>query len=264
MLCRTPKKCRYKWLFALPRARKTFVNSFLLLSAACTELCSGRGSIGYGRSSRTRAHERRVSDFDWTILLLCHREGSRWVLPLKIHRSDYVASPCACCDCRDGWYTCVMSSRGSTWNARPPIKLMNVCDMKLADEDGSLFRNMMTKQRASSWRNVHGSIAWPARSCFNLCIWTREKPNWYHWWDANTLAPSSTSRGFFQEVITVTKKIENAVQSVIEFCFQSLVIEDVGHDALWLTCWTRLVWSARDELLGDCCDEFFIERIFCR
>ena len=34
--------------------------------------------------------------------------------------------------------------------ARSPVELANVCDMKLTDEDGTLFRNMMIKQRAPS------------------------------------------------------------------------------------------------------------------
>ena len=46
-----------------------------------------------------------------------------------------------------------------------------------------------------------------------------------------------TSRSFFfSTVITVAKKFENTVQPVIEFCFQSRAIEDVGHDAFWLAC----------------------------
>ena len=47
--------------------------------------------------------------------------------------------------------------------------------------------------------------------------------------------PVDTSKFFFfRKIITVTKKIENAQQPIIEFCLQSNAIEDAGHEALWL------------------------------
>ena len=111
---------------------------------------------------------------------------------------------------------------------------------------------------------------WPARSCFNLCFQTREKPNFHLEFCLRDVTDGRRSpwklpvgglEEIFLEVITVAKKIESTTQPVIWLGFHSSAIEDVRYDALWLALLDevrQLEANAPNRLVTDC--DGFIER----
>ena len=103
--------------------------------------------------------------------------------------------------------------------ARPPVKLMDVCDMKLTDEVGLLSRYMVTRQGARFINSVASEIVFQPLLRANLHLE-------FHLRDV-----TDGMRTF-----PLRKKIENALQPITEFSSLSMAIENVGLDALWLAC----------------------------
>ena len=70
--------------------------------------------------------------------------------------------------------------------ARSPVKFMDVCDVKVIDEDVLMASNLMINAKNTLMKEriwIIRSFVWPAKLYFSLCIrslalcCTREEPN---------------------------------------------------------------------------------------